>query len=93
VISSGREENPMDAEANVERFEVKFRPAFKAKVAEAARREGVPLGEMIVRAACRGLGFPEEEAVAARKLPGRKPRVTAEPPAGRRAGRPRKKED
>jgi hypothetical protein len=80
----------MNATSDVERFEVKFRTAFKAKIAEAAEREGVTLGEMIVRAACRGIGFPEEEAVPARKLPGRKPKVAGEPHAARRAGQSRK---
>jgi len=80
----------MNPATDFERFEVKFRPAFKAKIAEAAEREGVTVGEMIVRAACRGIGFPEEEAVPTRKLPGRKPKVAREPPAGKRAGRPRK---
>jgi hypothetical protein len=69
----------MNPEEDVERFEVKFRPAFKTKIAEVARREGATLGEMIVRAACRGIGFPEEEAVPVRKLPGRKPNVAPEP--------------
>jgi hypothetical protein len=80
----------MNPATDVERFEVKFRPAFKVRIAEAAQREGVTVGEMIVRAACRGIGFPEEEAVPARKLPGRKPKVARETPAGKRAGPPRK---
>ena len=80
----------MNPATDVERFEVKFHTAFKVKIAEAAQREGVTVGEMIVRAACRGIGFPEEEAVPVRKLPGRKPKVAGEPPAGKRAGRPRK---
>jgi hypothetical protein len=80
----------MNPETGVERFEVKFRVAFKAKIAEAAEREGVTVGEMIVRAACRGIGFPEEDAVPVRKLPGRKPKVAREPPPGKQAGRPRK---
>jgi hypothetical protein len=73
----------MNPETEVERFEVKFLPAFKAAIAAAARGEGVTLGEMIVRAACRGIGFPEADAVPARKLPGRKPKV-AGPAAGKR---------
>jgi hypothetical protein len=81
----------MNPETDVERFEVKFRPAFKAAVAEAARQEGVTLGEMIVRAACRGIGFPEAEAVPSRKLPGRKPKVAAGTVLEERARRPRKK--
>lgn len=80
----------MNPEAGVERFEVKFRPAFKAAVAEAARQEGVTLGEMIVRAACRGIGFPEAEAVPSRKLPGRKPKVAAGASSKKRAVQPRK---
>ena len=69
--------------ADFERFEVKMLAGFKARLAEAAQQEGVSLGEMIVRAACRGLGFPEDEAVPTRKLPGRKPSVplVAEAPA------------
>lgn len=63
----------MDEE--IERFEVKMQPGFKARLAELAQQEGVPLGEMIVRAACRGVGYPEADAVAVRKLPGRKPSV------------------
>jgi hypothetical protein len=80
----------MNPTTDVERFEVKFRPAFKAKIAEAAQREGVTVGEMIVRAACRGIGFPEAEAVPSRKLPGRKPKVAGDSPAGKPDGRPRK---
>jgi hypothetical protein len=80
----------MNPATDVERFEVKFRPAFKAKIAEAAQREGVTVGEMIVRAACRGIGFPEEEAVPARKLPGRKPKLAAGAPPEQRASRGRK---
>ena len=74
----------MNPETDLERFEVKFRPAFKAIIAEAAQREGVTLGEMIVRAACRGIGFPEEQAVPARKLPGRKPKIANAAPARKR---------
>ena len=80
----------MNPEPDVERFEVKFRPAFKAKIAEAAEREGITIGEMIVRAACRGIAFPEAHAVPARKLPGRRPKVAAEPTA-RKQSRPRRK--
>ncbi len=73
--------------AESERFEVKMLPAFKAKLAEVAQQEGVALGEMIVRAACRGIGFPEDEAVPTRKLPGRKPSVPSlgESPASKRS--------
>jgi hypothetical protein len=80
----------MNPEAEVERFEVKFLPAFKAAIAAAARGEGVTLGEMIVRAACRGIGFPEAEAVPSRKLPGRKPKVAEGPPQEKRASQGRK---
>lgn len=80
----------MSEELEYERFEVRFRPGFKAKLAEAAESEGVTLGEMIVRAACRGLGFPEAEAVPTRKLPGRKPRIGTESPQAKRPGLPRK---
>jgi hypothetical protein len=83
----------MNPETDVERFEVKFRPAFKAAVAAAARQEGVALGEMIVRAACRGIGFPEAEAVPSRKVPGRKPKVAAETSLEKQARRPRKTGD
>jgi len=66
----------------IERFEVKMRPGFKARIADLANQEGVPLGEMIIRAACRAIGYPEADAVAVRKLPGRKPIVsTSAPPA------------
>jgi hypothetical protein len=76
----------MNPATDVERFEVKFRPAFKVKIAEAAQREGVTVGEMIVRAACRGIDFPEEQAVPARKLPGRKPKLAGGEAAGKPAG-------
>ena len=80
----------MNRKTEFERFEVRFRPGFKAKIAEAAQSEGVTLGEMIIRAACRGIGFPEEEAVPPRKLPGRRPKVATEPHPVKRARRAQK---
>jgi hypothetical protein len=75
----------MNPETAVERFEVKIRPAFKARLAAEAQKEGITLGEMLVRAACRGISFPEEDAVPTRKLPGRKPKLASEPPRSKRS--------
>jgi hypothetical protein len=58
-----------------ERFEVRIQPKMKAKLAAVAAKEGVPLGEMLVRLACRAMGFDEEAGVVPRLPPGRKPSV------------------
>jgi hypothetical protein len=74
---------------DVQRFEVKLRSRFKAKVVKKAALEGVPVGEMIVRLAARALRFPEDEAVPMRKTAGRKPTVDLSGPVCAKCGEDR----
>lgn len=64
--------------AEAERFEVRLTAGLKAALARAAQSEGISLGEMLVRAACRGLQYPEEDGVPIRGVPGRRPTVQAQ---------------
>ncbi len=67
----------MPAYPSSERIELHVLAEFKIRALDAADKEGLPLGEFLLRAACKGLGWSAKAAVPPRGVPGRRP-VTAE---------------
>jgi hypothetical protein len=67
------------------KIEAHCREWFKKHAAAEAAEDGHSMGEALIRAAARGWGLTEAEAVAERGVPGVKPKVGT--PAKRRPAR------